>query len=85
MDEDLKTAMKARQAERLAVIRMLKSAASERGGIVARPVRQSALGIMRKEMKKRPGSIAAFQRRHLSESVSFANDKTLSQAAPLFT
>jgi uncharacterized protein YqeY len=64
IDEDLKTAMKARQADRLGVIRMLKSAlknvAIEQGGI--RLDEASALAVVRKEVKKRQDSIEAFQK-----------------------
>lgn len=64
IDEDLKQAMKARQAERLGVIRMLKSALKlasiEQGGMDARLDDASALAIVRKELKKRQDSIEQF-------------------------
>lgn len=64
IDEDLKQAMKARQAERLGVIRMLKSALKlasiEQGGMDARLDDAAALAIVRKELKKRQDSIEQF-------------------------
>lgn len=64
IDEDLKQAMKARQAERLGVIRMLKSALKlasiEQGGMDARLDDVAALAIVRKELKKRQDSIEQF-------------------------
>lgn len=64
IDQDLKDAMKARQAERLAVIRMLKSALKlasiEQGGMDARLDDAAALAVVRKELKKRQDSIEQF-------------------------
>jgi uncharacterized protein YqeY len=64
IDNDLKEAMKAKQADRLAVIRMLKSAlklaAIEQGGAEARLEDTAALAIVRKELKKRQDSIEQF-------------------------
>ncbi|MDB6155564.1 MAG: aspartyl-tRNA amidotransferase subunit [Chthoniobacteraceae bacterium] len=64
IDEDLKTAMKARQADRLGVIRMLKSALKnasiEQGGLKLDEA--SALAVVRKEVKKRQDAIEAFQK-----------------------
>jgi uncharacterized protein len=64
IDNDLKEAMKAREADRLNVIRMLKSAlkmaAIEKGGAEARLDEPSALAIVRKELKKRQDSIEQF-------------------------
>jgi len=64
IDNDLKEAMKAREAERLNVIRMLKSAlkmaAIEKGGADARLDEPAALAIVRKELKKRQDSIEQF-------------------------
>ncbi len=66
IDNDLKEAMKAKQADRLAVIRMLKSAlklaAIEQGGAEARLEDAAALAIVRKELKKRQDSIEQFTR-----------------------
>jgi len=56
--------MKARQADRLAVVRMLKSslklASIEQGGMDARLDDAAALAIVRKELKKRQDSIEQF-------------------------
>jgi uncharacterized protein len=66
IDNDLKEAMKAREAERLNVIRMLKSALKmasiEKGGADARLDEPAALAIVRKELKKRQDSIEQFTR-----------------------
>lgn len=64
IDQDLKEAMKARQTDRLNVIRMLKSALKlasiEQGGMDARLDDAAALAIVRKELKKRQDSIEQF-------------------------
>ena len=64
IDQDLKEAMKAQQAERLGVIRMLKAAlknvAIEKGGISFILSDPDALAVVRKEMKKRQDSIESF-------------------------
>ena len=66
IDQDLKEAMKAKQAERLGVIRMLKSAlknlAIEKGGINFVLDDSTALSVLRKEMKKRQDSIEGFEK-----------------------
>jgi uncharacterized protein YqeY len=66
IDEDLKEAMKARQPERLAVIRMLKSAMKnasiEKGGMTHVLDDASALAVVRKELKKRQDSIEGFEK-----------------------
>ncbi len=66
IDQDLKEAMKAKQAERLGVIRMLKSAlknvAIEKGGITFELDDASALAVVRKELKKRQDSIESFEK-----------------------
>ena len=66
IDHDLKEAMMARQAERLGVIRMLKSAlknvAIEKGGLHCVLDDATALGVVRKEMKKRQDSIESFEK-----------------------
>ena len=66
IDQDLKEAMKARQTERLAVIRMLKSAlkntAIEKGGIHFELDDATALAVVRKELKKRQDSIEGFEK-----------------------
>jgi uncharacterized protein YqeY len=66
IDQDLKEAMKARDADRLSVIRMLKSALKmasiEQGGADARLDDAAALGIVRKELKKRQDSIEQYKK-----------------------
>ena len=66
IDHDLKEAMKAREAERLGVIRMLKSAltnvAIEKGGLHFVLDDATALAVVRKEMKKRQDSIESFEK-----------------------
>jgi uncharacterized protein YqeY len=66
IDQDLKEAMKAKQAERLGVIRMLKSAlknlAIEKGGIDFVLDDATALTVVRKELKKRQDSIEGFEK-----------------------
>src|SRR5277367_5488590 len=62
IDADLKAAMIAREADKLSVLRMLKSAvkyaAIEKG--VAEPTDLEVLAVVRKEAKKREDSITSF-------------------------
>lgn len=64
IDADLKAAMIARDAEKLSVLRMLKSAvkyaAIEKGGIGSEPSDLEVLAVVRKEAKKREDSVASF-------------------------
>ena len=66
IDSDLKEAMKARQADRLGTLRMLKTAlmnaAIEQGGVTARLDDAAALAVVRKELKKRQDSIESFEK-----------------------
>ncbi len=66
IDQDLKEAMKARETERLGVIRMLKSALKnasiEKGGMQYVLDDAAALAVVRKEMKKRQDSIESFEK-----------------------
>jgi uncharacterized protein YqeY len=66
IDQDLKEAMKAKQPERLAVIRMLKAALKnasiEKGGMDYVLDDASALAVVRKELKKRQDSIDGFEK-----------------------
>jgi hypothetical protein len=66
IDEDLKEAMKARQPERLAVIRMLKAAlknaAIEKGGMQFVLDDASAMAVVRKELKKRQDAVEGFEK-----------------------
>jgi uncharacterized protein YqeY len=64
IDADLKAAMFAKDAEKLSVLRMLKSAvkyaAIEKGGADSVPTDLEVLSVVRKEVKKREDSIASF-------------------------
>jgi uncharacterized protein YqeY len=64
IDAELKKAMLAREAEKLSVLRMLKSsvkyAAIEKGGADSVPSDADVLAVVRKEVKKREDSIASF-------------------------
>ena len=64
IDADLKAAMIAKDAEKLSVLRMLKSAvkyaAIEKGGADSVPTDLEVLAVVRKEAKKREDSIASY-------------------------
>ena len=64
IDADLKAAMIARDAEKLSVLRMLKSAvkyaAIEKGGADSVPTDLDVIAVVRKEAKKREDSIKQF-------------------------
>ena len=64
IDNDLKEAMKAKEAERLGVLRMLKAAlknaAIEKGGASAVLDDAEAMAIVRKQVKQRQDSIEGF-------------------------
>ena len=64
IDAELKKAMLAREADKLSVLRMLKSsvkyAAIEKGGADSVPSDADVLAVVRKEVKKREDSIASF-------------------------
>lgn len=64
IDADIKKAMIAREAEKLSVLRMLKSAvkyaAIEKGGADSEPTDPDVLAVVRKEAKKREDSIASY-------------------------
>jgi len=64
IDHDLKEAMKAKQAERLGVLRMLKAAlknvAIEKGGATAVLDDAEAMAVVRKQVKQRQDSIEGF-------------------------
>jgi len=66
IDHDLKEAMKARQADKLAVLRMLKSAlkntAIEKGGADAVLDDSEALAVVRKQLKQRQDSVEGFEK-----------------------
>jgi len=64
IDNDLKEAMKAKQAERLGVLRMLKAAlknvAIEKGGAAAVLDDAESTAVIRKQVKQRQDSIESF-------------------------
>lgn len=66
IDEDLKAAMKAREADRTAVLRMLKSAlknaAIEKGGASAELTDGESAAVIRKQVKQRQDSIEGFEK-----------------------
>jgi uncharacterized protein YqeY len=66
IDADLKKAMLARDADKLSVLRMLKSAvkyaAIEKGGADAVPSDADVLAVVRKEAKKRDDSITSYEK-----------------------
>src|SRR6187200_252674 len=66
LDSDIKDAMRARAADRLGVLRMLKSSlksyAIDKGLADDAVDDATALSIVRKEMKKRQDSIEAFEK-----------------------
>ena len=83
IDSDIKDAMRARAAERLGVLRMLKSAlkatAMEKGIADEALDDTAALGVLRKEMKKRQDSIESFEKGGRTDLA----DKEKSEAAVL--
>ena len=66
IDNDLKDAMRAKDATRLAVLRMLKSAvknsAIEKGGATATLEDSEAIAVIRKQVKQRQDSIESFEK-----------------------
>ncbi len=64
IDAELKKAMLAREADKLSVLRMLKSsvkyAAIEKGGADSVPSDADVIAVVRKEVKKREDSITSF-------------------------
>ena len=66
IDHDLKEAMKAKQVERLAVLRLLKSAlkntAIEKGGADTVLDDQEARVVIRKQVKQRQDSVEGFEK-----------------------
>jgi len=66
IDRDLKEAMKARETDRLAVLRMLKAAlknaAIEKGGADAMLDEAEALAVVRKQVKQRQDSVEGFEK-----------------------
>ncbi len=66
IDADLKEAMRAREAEKLGVLRMLKSAmknaAIEKGGATAQLDEAEAIQVVRKQVKQRQDSVESFEK-----------------------
>lgn len=66
IDRDLKEAMKARLADKLGVLRMLKSAlknaAIEKGGAQASLDDAEAMAVIRKQVKQRHDSVEGFEK-----------------------
>src|SRR5258707_15636881 len=66
IDSDLKEAMKAKEAERLSVLRMVKSAmmnvAIEKHGAGGKLADSDAIAVLRKQVKQRQGSGAGFEK-----------------------
>jgi uncharacterized protein len=78
IDHDLKEAMKAREADRLAVLRMLKSAAKyaaiEKYGADGKLEDSDAVAVVRKELKKRQDAIEGYEKGGRADLV--AKEKT---------
>ena len=66
IDADLKNAMRARDSERLSVLRMVKSAltnaAIEKRGVAGGLADTEAVGVIRKQVKQRMDSIESFEK-----------------------
>lgn len=66
IDDDLKAAMKAREAARLGVLRMLKAAlknaAIEKGGATATLTDPESAAVIRKQLKQRQDAIEGFEK-----------------------
>lgn len=66
IDEDLKTAMRAKDTTRLSVLRMLKAAlknaAIEKGGAEGELNDADAIAVVRKQVKQRQDSIESFEK-----------------------
>ena len=71
IDQDLKAAMKAREADKLNVLRMLKAAlknvAIEKHGAEGQLADADALPVIRKQVKQRQDSIEGFEKGHRPE------------------
>jgi uncharacterized protein len=66
IDSDLKEAMRAKEAERLSVLRMVKSAmmnaAIEKHGAGGKLADSDAIAVLRKQVKQRQDSVAGFEK-----------------------
>jgi len=71
IDSDLKEAMKAREATRLGVLRMLKAAlknaAIEKHGVSGQLDEAEAIAVVRKQAKQRQDSIESFEKGNRSD------------------
>ncbi len=71
IDQDLIQAMKAKETDKLAVLRMLKSAlkyaAIEKGGAEGKLDETEATAVIRKQVKQRQDSIEGFEKGHRPE------------------
>ncbi len=92
IDSDLKEAMRAKEAERLSVLRMVKSAMMnaviEKHGAGGKLTDSDAILVLRKQVKQRQDSVAGFEkggRRELAEKERreigiLLNEKTAGRA-----
>ncbi|HEX3446588.1 MAG TPA: GatB/YqeY domain-containing protein [Chthoniobacterales bacterium] len=66
IDSDLKEAMRAKEAERLSVLRMVKSAlmnaAIDKPGAGGKLADSDAIAVLRKQVKQRQDSVAGFEK-----------------------
>ena len=66
IDSDLKEAMRAKEAERLSVLRMVKSAIMnatiEKHGAGGKLADSDAIAVLRKQVKQRQDSVAGFKK-----------------------
>lgn len=74
IDEALKNAMRARETEKLSVLRMLKSAvkyaAIEKHGADGAATDEEVLAVVRKEIKKRQDAIEGYEKAGRAESAA---------------
>jgi uncharacterized protein YqeY len=66
IDESLKQSMRNKEAEKLSLLRMLKSAvkyaAIEKGGADYSPTDEEVIAVVRKEIKKRQDSVESYEK-----------------------
>ena len=79
VDEDIKSAMKAREVEKLGVLRMLKAAlknaAIEKGGADSVLDDMEVLAVIRKQVKQRQDSIQGFEKGNRPELAQKEKDE----------
>lgn len=74
LNEDLKTAMKARDKDRLAVVRMLKSAVTNEQISLGHDLTdQEALAVLSRELKQRKESLEDFKKADRTDLVDHTN------------